>query len=195
VGENVSQSQLGKAWYDRRIGVRVRMLGQAGTTAYTFDTPTSYPAGTHRAPRDGEPRPRPETGGTSIAIARQAPETMFIALHEPIEGGKSRIDSFERIAQTDDAVAARVTSKNGGVNDRLMVRVGDKAGEPATLAGAGESFSFVGHAYLSVDGSVVNVRGDLRAMRLACGKATRLVVNGKTAKSKVENGFMVYTAD
>ncbi|MGD0896780.1 MAG: hypothetical protein ABR915_03020 [Thermoguttaceae bacterium] len=32
--EDLSSSRLGQAWYDRRIGVRVTMLGEPGTTAY-----------------------------------------------------------------------------------------------------------------------------------------------------------------
>ncbi len=192
--EDPAQSQLGKAWYDRKIGVRVRLLAEPGTAVYRFDTPTSYRPGTPRAPRDGTPRPRPETGGTSIAVTRTAPETIFVALHEPFENGTSKIDTFERLAQTNDAVAARVQSKKLRVDDRLMVRIGDEADKPITLAGGGESFTFAGHAHIRIKDDLVKVRGDLRAMRLKAGSANGLMINGKQAVSKIENGMMVYPA-
>ena len=189
--DDADRSQLGKAWYDRRIGVRLRLLGQTGTTAYVFDTPTGYRPGTHRAPRDGKPRPRPETGGVSIAIARQAPRSMFVALHEPFENAAPRIDAFRRIQQIGDAVAVAVVGPKAGVNDRLMVRVGDDADRPITLAGGGESFTFVGHAWLRIDGKTVEARGGLRAMKLKVAGRPVLLVNGKPIPSRAEGGVLL----
>ena len=189
--DDVSQSKLGQAWYDRGIGVTIRMLGEKGTSAYTFDTPTSYRPGTPRGPREGAPRPQPETGGVSVTIERTAPATMFVALHEPFENGLSRVKDFSRIAQTGDAVAAAVTGK--GLNDRLMVRIGDDAGKPITLAGDGESFTFTGHAFVRIGADSVDVTGNLQAMTLKVAGSPKLTINGKSAAAAVRDGLLVYT--
>ena len=48
-----AQSVLGKSWYDRKIGVRVSLLGEAGTTAYYGRTP-EYNPGKGLEPGKGE---------------------------------------------------------------------------------------------------------------------------------------------
>jgi hypothetical protein len=127
----------------------------------------------------------------SIAVARSAPRTVFVALHEPFENAASRIGTFRRIQQTEDAVAVAVIGRGAGVNDRLMVRVGDRAGEPITLAGGGESFTFVGHACLRVGDRKVEARGDLRAIKLHVTGRPALVVNGQPTPSRVSGGLLV----
>lgn len=194
--DDVATSQLGREWYERRIGVRLRLLGEPGTTAYVFDTPTGYRPGTHRAPRAGRPRPRPETGGVSVAVGRRAPETLFVALHEPIEDARSRIDTFQRIAGTSDAAAVAVTGSAAGVNDRVLVRVGERATEPITLAGEGpggsETFTFAGHAWLRAGADRVDVRGDLRAMRLRVTGRPELRRAGRPVPARFEDGCLVW---
>ncbi|MFP4355872.1 MAG: hypothetical protein ACLFUJ_12175 [Phycisphaerae bacterium] len=190
--EDPSAAELPKAWYDREIGVRLRMLGQAGTTAYVFDTPHQYRQGTHRGPREDRPRNRPETGGISVAVARRAPETMFVALHEPVEKATSRIDSFQRIAQTDDAVAVAV--KGRSVDDRLMVRLADGADKSITLAGSGESFTFTGHAFVRIQGAQVQVRGNLEAMSLKAPAGAKLIVNGRAVDAEHRDGKLTWSA-
>lgn len=188
---DVGDSQLGRAWYDREIGVRLRLLGEPGTTAYVFDTPTGYRPGTHRAPRDGVIPPRPETGGVSVAIARRASQSVFVALHEPLEQATSRIEVFRRIQETDDAVAVAVAGSEAGVDDRLMVRLGEDALEPTTLAGDGESFTFSGHAWLRVGRERVEARGDLRALKLRVSAGPKLFLNGKPTPARVVEGFLL----
>jgi len=190
--DDPATSLLGRGWYDRRIGVRVRLLGEAGTTAYVFDTPTGYRPGTHRAPRDGKVRPRPETGGVSVAIARKGPRTTFVALHEPFENAASRIETFRRIQQTDDAVAVAVVGPAAGVNDRILLQVGDNADKPATLAGGGERFTFTGHAWLRIGRDQVEARGGLQALRLRIKGTPSLVLDGKPAKAHVTDGLLIY---
>jgi hypothetical protein len=68
--------------------------------------------------------------------------------------------------------AAGETGRIGsGINDRLMVRVGEQSDRPETLAADGESFTFVGHAFVRFGGDAVTVRGDLRDMTLRVGDA------------------------
>ena len=192
---DVGQSVLGRAWYDRKVGLRVRMLGEPGTTAFVFHTPVGYRPGALRSPRSGGEPARPETGGVSIAIAREAPRTIFAALHEPFENGTSRIERFSRIAQTDDAVAVAVVGPAVGVNDRAMVRVGDKSDQPLTLAGQGESFTFVGHAMLRIGAEKVEAVGDLRAMKLKVAGRPKLVVRGRDRPARVDGGYMILGGD
>ncbi len=191
---DAGRSVLGPEWYAREVGVRVRMLGVAGTNAYVFDTPTCYPPGTLRSPRGGEAPPRPETGGVSIVVAREAPRTIFAALHEPIEGGRSGIERFERIAQVRDAVAARIVGREAGVNDRVMVRIGDSSGEPLTLEGGGERFTFAGHAFVRIGPDRVEARGDLRELRVKVEGRPQLVVNGRDRPARIADGFLAYAA-
>ncbi len=193
--EDPAKAKFPKAWYDRQIGVRLRMLAQQGTTAYVFDTPTGYRPGTPRGPRDGKMPPPPETGGLSVAIERHASQTLFVALHEPVEKGTSRIQTFGRIAQTGDAVLAKVVGPDAGVNDRVMVRVGAKASKPITLAGGGESFTFVGHGYVRIaDGKVV-VEGDVRALTVTAADGAKLVVNSKPVAADASNGKLTWAAE
>ena len=92
---------------------------------------------------------------------------MAAVLRDETFEGKARVVSFERIAAADDAVAVRVTGEKGrGIDDRLMVRVGDRAQQPIALAGGGESFTFAGHAFVRNRGQTVVVRGSLSAMVL-----------------------------
>jgi len=186
---DVKQSVLDKAWYDRKIGVRVRMLGEEGTTAFAFDTPTHYPSGTPRAPRSGQERRRPETGGVSLAVARNGPATLFVALHEPFVGGEAKIEQFRRIQQTPDAVAAAIVGQ--GLHDRVMLRwtTGE---EPVTLAGDGESFAFADFAFVRIQKNTVEVIGDLSAMTLKVSGRPKLVINGKEQPATVSGGLMEY---
>lgn len=185
---DVAQSVLGKEWYDRKIGVRIRMLGEEGTAAFAFDTPVQYPPGAPRSPRAGDERRRPETGGVSIAVARKSPATLFVALHEPFQGSP-RIEEFRRIGQTADAVAAAIVGP--GMNDRVMVRLG-KVGEPATLAGEGESFTFDDHAFVRIGADKVEVAGDLRAMAIRVTGHPKLVRDGKASPATISGGLMKF---
>ncbi|MEI7832925.1 MAG: hypothetical protein WCJ56_07005 [bacterium] len=187
---DVEKSNFGKEWYDRKIGVRVRLLGEPGTSAYTYTTPTCYMPGTEGAPPT--PNPTPEYGGISVDIQRKTTSTAFIALHEPYEKGTPKIDDFQRIAQTADAVAVSVTGKANGVNDRLLLRWGNKAGEVITLAGNGESFTFADHGYLRISTDKVETTGDLRALTLKVVGTPKLFINGKEVTATVKDGVLTW---
>ncbi len=189
--DDPAEAKLPKAWYDRQIGVRLRLLGQAGTTAYVFDTPHEYRKGTHRGPREDRPRSRPETGGVSVTIARRAPETLFVALHEPIEHATSRIETFRRIGQTDDAVAVAVQGRD--VDDRLLVRIGDHHDKAITLAGQGESFTFTGHAFVRIAGGQVLVRGNVSALTVQAPAGAKLQINGQAVPARHVDGKLTWS--
>ena len=184
---DVAQSKLGRAWYDRKVGVRLRMLGAPNTTAFVFDTPTHYPPGTPRSPQ-GDPPGRPETGGVSIAIARRSPATLFVALHEPFENGAGRISDFRRIAQSDSAVAVALKGKD--LDDRVMASTRQDVSKPVVLEGDGESFSFGAWAIVRIGNEAVEVRGDLAAMRLRTGAPRKLLVNGQEKPAAFSDGLL-----
>jgi hypothetical protein len=132
--------------------------------------------------------------GVTILAACRSRHAVFTALHEPFEE-EPRIDRLARVAQTPKAVAVRVIGKPGsGVDDRLMVRLGDDPDEPVTLEGDDERFVFADFAFVRVNAEAVTVRGDLRAMRLDVGPtAPGLIMNGKRERPRIADGFMTWT--
>ena len=182
-GADLSKSRVGKAWYDRRIGMRLRALGEAGTTVFAGGAPGSQ---------------RSEFGGSSLIIRRVKPATTFVMLHEPFEKGRWRIDAFERIAQTADAVAVKVVGRASPISgaapdDRLMVALGDSpatAGKPITLAGGGESFTFADYGFVRVGADEVTVCGKITRLKVRVKGKCQLVANGKPAPAAVAGGFL-----
>lgn len=201
---DVSKSRVGRAWYDKKIGVRMTMLGEAGTTAYVHQTPDQDPP----PARKGEPPPGPskatglagcpepnEFGGVTIVAARRAPATAFVVLHEPFKGGTPRIAELRRIQQTQQGVAVAVEGKAGsGINDRVLLRWGDDADKPLTLSGQGESFTFADRAYVRVGKDRVEASGDLRAMKVRVAGTPQLILNGKKRPASVSGGVLTFVA-
>jgi hypothetical protein len=80
-----------------------------------------------------------------------------------------------------------------GVDDRLMVRVGEQSDRPDTLSADGESFTFAGHAFIRVSGDAVTVRGDVREMAIRVGDTRpKLRVNGVPAEPRIADGFLYW---
>ncbi|MBM4019568.1 MAG: hypothetical protein FJ288_14825 [Planctomycetes bacterium] len=183
---------LGKAWYDRRIGVRVHMLGEPGTVAYAGRSPVSRSQG-GKEQNKGERSELPnEVGGTTVLVSRTTPATVFAALHEPFKDTRPIIESFRCVQQTAEGVAAAVRGGPGSpVNDRLLVRFGDRYGQPLTLAGEGESFTFADRAYVRIAPDRVDVSGDLRAMTLAVSGKPALFVNGQHREARYLEGRLL----
>jgi hypothetical protein len=172
---------LGNRWWSRNIGVRIHMLGLEDAKAHVGATPKPSP---------GRKRTKEiaAVDGMTVVSSVMSPSATFAALHEPFED-RPQIKSFERIAQTDDALVARATSDR--FDDRLMVRVGDRASQPLTLAGDGERFTFAGHAFIRRSGQAVVVRGNLHAMALHVRDTQpKLVVNGAAAEARVADGYL-----
>lgn len=162
--EDPSKAKLPGQWYERKIGVTVRMLGGNNTTIYTAQTPLPV-----REYRDNNGRKRrqelpSEAGGLTIVAARNTDRTTFVCLHEPFQAGKGRVVEFRPIQQTGDALAVTVVGEPGSqINDRLMLRLSDDYDKPVTLSGDGESYTFTDWAYLRIGRDQVQIRGNLRA--------------------------------
>jgi len=176
---------LREAWWKRKIGVRLRMLGQDDTTAYVTSTP--------KPPGDRPDRllDLPLVDGVTILASRRADDATFVALHEPFDG-QPTISSFQRIAQTPQAMALRVIGESGGkIDDRILLRIGDEPASPVTLSGNGELFTFADFAYLRVGRDTVVARGDLRQLELPVGRTgTKLIVNGQTVAAEVTDDIL-----
>jgi len=181
-------SLLGPAWYDRKIGVRISLLGEPGTAVHIGETPRYVPQPGREAGKGEKSTAPNEVGGTTLLVRRTAPETTFVALHEPIENGKSRLTGMARVAQTESAVAVAVGGPGQAANDRVMVRYDEKPLEPATLEGGGESFTFADRAHVRVSDARIDVSGDLRGMRLKVTGSPKLFVNGKEAAATIQSG-------
>ena len=156
------------------VGVRVSALGEPGTRVLG-----SKPPGVG------------ETGsGVSLLITRKKPATTFDVLHEPLAGGKPAIGTFQRIAQTDAGLG--VVIRGAAVDDRILLALGDACGTPQTLEGGDEAFTFVDHAVVRIAGAVVEVTGDLRAMKVRVAGSPKLVINGRPVEAAVTGGCLVF---
>jgi hypothetical protein len=193
------QSRVGEAWYARKIGVRMTMLGEVGTTALIHKTPER-----EMSTQDGKPigiapgaKPEPanEFGGITIVAARQAQSTTFVALHEPFKGGEWRIAEFRRIQESPQAVAVAVIGKPGtGIDDRVMIRLGDDFEKPVTLAGDGESFTFTDRAHVRIGKDRVEASGGVRGIKVRVAGSPKLFVNGREQPATVSGGFLTFGA-
>lgn len=169
----VSQSRLGKAFYERQVGVRVSMLPEAGTSVFAGSPPGV----------------RTELGGTTLMVRREAPTTVFAALHEPFEKNSPRPLVLTRIAQTPDALAAAVVG--GGINDRVLLTYGAKT-DAVTLSGAGESFTFASHGYVRIAAERVEVVGKVTQLKVKVSGAPKLVVNGTAQPAPIAGGWLTW---
>jgi hypothetical protein len=91
-----------------------------------------------------------------------------------------------------DGLSIPGTHGGSGINDRLMLRYGDHADQPVTLAGDGESFTFVDHVYVRIGEDRVVVSGDLRAMKVRVKGHPRLVVNGQERDCTLAEGRLTF---
>ena len=131
-----------------------------------------------------------EHGGTLLLAERRATNTLFVALHEPFEKGKWRIEEFRRIGQTDDAVAVAIRGPD--VNDRVMIRQGRDADKELALGDGRERFVFKGFAYVRTAPDKVTAAGDLLEMELDVQGAPAFELNGKSAKAEAKGGKLTF---
>ncbi|MEI7831898.1 MAG: hypothetical protein WCJ56_01695 [bacterium] len=173
-GTDIKTSTLGQAWYDKKMGVRVTMLGEPGTRVFTGDIPNE---------------PRPEFGGVSLIARRQGNCTTFVALHEPYKDGKVPTTEMRRIQQNEQGIAVAVTGT--GTNDRLMLHSGADFALPITLAGDGESFTFTGgQAYMRISADKVDVSGDITALAVRVAGNPKLFINGVEVPATIAGGIL-----
>ena len=91
---------------------------------------------------------------------------VFCALHVPFEGRPQNL-RFECIAQTPDAIAVRVVGESGsGIDDRILLCIGDQANQMVTLEGDGEHFRFADFAFVRIRSDKVIAHGELKALTL-----------------------------
>ncbi|MFP4054605.1 MAG: hypothetical protein ACLFV7_12160 [Phycisphaerae bacterium] len=183
--DDVSKSKLGKAWYDRGVGVRVTMLGAPDTAVFAGRPPFGGKRGKS---------PFPETGGATLLVRRKAEDATFVALHEPFEGGTDKAPStrLERIAE-DPSRGLAVKISGGKLNDRILMTLKGDMDKPVTLEGDGESFQFTDYAFIRIEGDTVKASGDLSAMTLTVPDGVKkLTINGKAAEAKIAGGKMTY---
>lgn len=184
--DDVSESVLGREWYAQGVGVRVMMLGQADTEVFVGKTPT------HSEPKGWD---EPEIGGVSLIARRKAKSATFIALHEPFEGGlgKHRVESFQRIAGDDHAFVAKVEGADGsGIDDRVLLAVGDKAGRQTMLRGGGETYTFTGYAFVRIGEKKIVVEGDLAGIWIPVKGRPTLIINGKEVEATIGSGKLIW---
>ena len=200
-GADPCTSGLGPRWFADRYGVRVSMLGEPGTVAYTAVNPATAD------PRDRLDYAADEPGGATILAARNAKRTMFVALHEPWKNAARNL-SLARLVERPNAVAVQVTAPTDAiltpansdeldVGDRLFVALGEDANRPVTLdrygQGSGESCTFRGFAFIRIRPERVEVEGDLDSLKLCVGnRKPELVVNGKRVPITVQDLFLYY---
>lgn len=189
--------QLGAAWFDRQVGVRVTMLGEAGTRVYTA-TPAEPPKTPRRKGKadpadDVSPLGSSVLGGFSlIAARRQVAETTFVAVHEPFEKNQRNLAQVRRIAQTPQAVAVAVIGTDDTkVNDRLLIKLGDDASAPVTLEdkSTGESFTFRDHAYIRITPQRVDLYGPISACKLRFTGTPELIANPAPDQGAIRKGI------
>jgi hypothetical protein len=185
---DASKARLPRAWYDRRIGVKLHMLGAPGTAVHVTSTPVADTP--DDAPSLSENPQVYEVGGTSVIVRREAANTTFAALHVPFEGGKPKGLMLRRIGEGDDHLAVAV--KGPGHDEMIAVKFADH-GKPVTIADGQRFVTFADHAFVRVVRGAVWAWGDVRALELPVpGKSRRLYLNGRLTPAKVEGGLLRY---
>lgn len=176
-----AKGRLPPAWWERQVGVRVRMLPAEGaTTAYAGKTPISVKAKAFA---------EPEIGGVTLVARREGTATRFAALHEPFERNAPRIASFERLAESGQGLLVAIRGE--GIDDRIAVRLGDPAGGPATFTAGDESITVGDTCHLRIAGDRVTVTGDLRALRLRVTGTPKLTIDGTERPAVVRDGMLI----
>jgi hypothetical protein len=181
-GTNIEKSVVGKAWYDRNIGVKVSMLGEKGTTVFGGRAPGSISN---------------EFGGVVVIVRRDTADTVFAALHQPFAGGptSNAVEKFERISQNESGVAVRIVGKAGsGIDDRIVYRYGDSPEKPVEFTGDGESFTVGDHAWIRVAEDKVEAWGSVTQLAVKVSGKPQLLLNGKKVDATIKRGVLQYSA-
>lgn len=186
--DDVSDARLPKQWYDRKVGVKLHMLGEDDTSVHVASTPVAD------TPEDAPPKsenPRMyEIGGTSVIVRREAQATTFAALHVPFEGGKAKDLSLTRMSEGDDYIVVAVTGE--GRDEIIGVNFTGSRGA-VTAEEGGRKLSFAGHAFVRIENDAVRAWGDVRSLNVETrGDSTRFYLNGRLTPATVGNGRLRY---
>ena len=157
-GDDVSKSAFGPEWYDRKVGVRITMLGSEDDTTVFGGRP---PLGTNGA--IDKQAPYGETGGAWLNVRRETDSTNFIAVHQPFEKGAVPSTTVTRIADTDELMALALQGTGGvnntAFNDRAFVATGKDVNSERSAAYNGEKYRFVDHLWIRIADDTVTVMG------------------------------------
>ena len=191
--DDPAEAKLPKKWYERKIGVRMNMLGEKDTTAYTAQTPLIVKKHRDKGGQWQYNDVPSEVGGVTIIAERNTPATTFVALHEPFEGDKGSIVDFRKIGRSDRGFAVAVIGKAGSaINDRLMLCLDEDCDKPLALTDGRESFTFTNWAYLRIGRDKVEIYGDMRAARLSIKGKPKLLLNGNEHKASFAGNYLSY---
>lgn len=149
-GPGWEQEPVGRAWFERGIGVRLSLAGVPGSVAMVAARPQFYEKSQKKIDgkyQDAVDQESAAYGGTTVAIERTASATTFVALWEPFQGGKPAGLAIEVLADEPSGVLVRV--RGGKVDDLIAIRLGDAAEKPAAIGGLGVA----DHAWLRRGGA------------------------------------------
>ncbi len=141
-------SGLGDAWFEKPVGVRLHMMGESGTLAYTALGPAT--AGEVNRLQEGAEEP----GGLTVVAARNKARTTFIAVHEPFVDHPKLLEA--RLLARGDDMALIEVRHDAQRRDWIAVSWAEDAGTTRTLSHEGNTIEFRGHALLrfAADSSV-----------------------------------------
>ncbi len=192
--DDVQKSVLGSAWYDRKVGVRVSVLGEPETTVFAGRTPESRRAPGKEGNKGEKSGLENEVGGVSLIVARRTPATTFVALHEPFEHEAPTL-KLRRIQQSAEGIAVAITGTgDSAINDRVLYRHWPDFDQTLTLAAEGESFTFADRALVRISRESVDVSGDLRQMKLRIATKPVFRLNGQPKAAQFADGFLIFDA-
>jgi hypothetical protein len=172
-------------WFGAAVGVRMTMLGEAGTAAYVGDGPFN-PVPNLR--EHGNPE-----GTIPLAMARRKSRMVcFAALHEPFGRQPSLV--IRRVDQQPAALGVCVAGFE--FTDYACVSFGK--GEAVALTDAADpyqSFSFRDYGYLRVKQGKVTARGPWQSFRVAAPEAAlsgALVLDGREVPYRKLGDYLLY---
>ena len=202
-GANRDLSGLGPRWFDERIGSRITMFGEPGTTAYTAHSPSVWDTSGKWHGKDRYCFGEDEPAGAAVVASRKCPKTTFVALHEPFRS-RHRIPYPRRILTPDDdtvAVAMRVFPldaqgddwQRNSHEDFILLRLGDHANEPVTVGQNMVQFRFRGFAFVRVTSTRIDATGDITGIVFVDHvDGRKLVLNGKPTPMREVGSCLEY---
>lgn len=167
-------------------GVRVTVLGAAGTRIYVGDGPLVDSPPNHRLDGHAEP-------SLPLAVVRRkASGTTYAAVHEPYSGRPPSVRGVSLLQESAEGIAMKVEAD--GFFDRLLVGFGSSSGMILLRSPDGEAFRFAGYGYVRVVGRNVVARGKFAGLRLRVADQgdLSLTVNGKAEPATMRDGFLLY---
>ena len=181
---------LADAWFERAVGVDLRMAAAEGTRVLVTDTPLAFDPADTPDP-EAEPQ-RHEVGGVSIIVQRSAPATVFAALHEPFEGGAGAIGGFTEIERGERWGAWHIGGRDDAVNDRVYLRFDDRR-DRATVEDDRTKIEFADWALVRIGDGKVEVFGDIRSVRIELDQdEVDYYQNGRLSPARIEDGVLTY---